>query len=218
MIDLEKIWKYMRPFTMFIIIGFICTWVLMILRITRFSSLVLRPNKTLLQVRLTSPGDMWLLWSFARQPAYFWSSRSSSCKCDQLLFQQQLGRRLPSQQIPRIFDDCFRDLRRQLGRSDKAAMIACYYPSGSIVMHKSFFMSMVYFYCRKYPHTSFSIWWVIKIKAYFFPIIYFLIELAPGFYIKDLLVGLIVGHLVYTVQNRFSGSRNSKCCSMPKCM
>jgi Derlin-2/3 len=56
-------------------------------------------------------------------------------------------------------------------------------------------MSLIYYFCKKHPEQSFKFLFILIIKGKYFPFVYFLLGIINGSPIKDMVAGIIIGHL-----------------------
>ena len=62
-------------------------------------------------------------------------------------------------------------------------------------MYESFSFSLIYIFCKKYPNQIFGVLFILKMKAAYFPWFYFFFKFLTANKWKELLIGLLVGHI-----------------------
>jgi hypothetical protein len=66
---------------------------------------------------------------------------------------------------------------------------------GYLLLYESFAFSLIYIFCKKYPNQVFGVLFILRIKAAHFPWFYLFFKMITGHSWKQLLIGLLVGHL-----------------------
>ena len=65
----------------------------------------------------------------------------------------------------------------------------------AILLYDSFAFALIYIFCKKFPTKIFGVLFVLRMKSAHFPWFYIVFNILMGHSYKNLLIGLIVGHM-----------------------